>query len=429
MLATLVRTTGSFELAEDAVQDAIVKALDSWSRRGVPPEPRAWLTAVARNRAIDLLRRETRRADKEAAAENLLRSDPAPSTEIVDDDLLRLVFTCCHPSLGTETQTALALRTLCGFTTAEVARALLVPETTMAKRLTRARRKIAVAKIPYRVPDPSELPERLGGVLATVYLLFNEGYNASGGDDLIRPSLTEEAIRLGRLLHDLLPDEPGTSGLLALLLLQGSRHAARLDSAGDIVLLADQDRSRWDQRAITEGMCLLGTALRRTPLRPDLYGTQAAIAACHALAPTWEDTNWEAVLSWYDVLLTVNDTPVVRLNRAVAVAGRVDRTPVSMRSRRSAHSGAGLGLKRCGVICCSKWVGAPRRPWRIAPRCQSLATALAVVTSRSDWSSAGSRNRAAMGASRGPETPADLCGVPFHQGPSRPVGDGPTVVR
>ncbi len=321
MLATLVRTTGSFELAEDAVQDAIVKALDSWSRRGVPPEPRAWLTAVARNRAIDLLRRETRRADKEAAAENLLRSDPAPSTEIVDDDLLRLVFTCCHPSLGTETQTALALRTLCGFTTAEVARALLVPEATMAKRLTRARRKIAVAKIPYRVPDPSELPERLGGVLATVYLLFNEGYNASGGDDLIRPSLTEEAIRLGRLLHDLLPDEPGTSGLLALLLLQGSRHAARLDSAGDIVLLADQDRSRWDQRAITEGMCLLGTALRRTPLRPDLYGTQAAIAACHALAPTWEDTNWEAVLSWYDVLLTVNDTPVVRLNRAVAVAG------------------------------------------------------------------------------------------------------------
>jgi RNA polymerase sigma-70 factor (ECF subfamily) len=177
-----------------------------------------------------------------------------------------------------------------------------------------------VAKIPYEVPTPGDLPERLTGALATVYLLFNEGYNASIGEDLIRRDLTEEATRLSRRLHDLLPEEPATSGLLALLLLQGSRHAARLDHSGNVVLLADQDRTRWDASAIREGMCLLGIALRRTPTRPELYATQAAIAACHALAPTWGDTNWKAVLSWYDVLLTISDTPVVRLNRAVAVA-------------------------------------------------------------------------------------------------------------
>jgi len=321
VLATLIRTTGSLELAEDAVQDAIVKALDSWPRTGVPPEPRAWLTVVARHRALDLIRRESRRADKEAAAEALLApTTPLPAPEVVDDDLLRLIFTCCHPSLGVETQAALALRTLCGLTTVEVARALLVPEATMAKRLTRARHKISVAKIPYRVPTSDELPERLTAVLATVYLLFNEGYNASVGDDLIRSDLSAEAIRLGRLLYQLLPQEPGTSGLLALMLLQASRDRARLDPSGDIVLLADQDRTKWDQTAIWEGMCLLGVALRRTPTRPDLYATQAAIAACHVLAPTWNETNWEAVLSWYDVLLAINDTPTVRLNRAVAVA-------------------------------------------------------------------------------------------------------------
>ena len=190
----------------------------------------------------------------------------------------------------------------------------------MAKRLTRARRKISIAKIPYRVPTVDELPERLISVLATVYLLFNEGYNASVGDDLIRTDLTAEAIRLSRLLYELLPQEPGTSGLLALLLLQESRHIARLDDRGDIVLLAEQDRTKWDRAAIGDGMCLLGVALRRTPTRPDLYATQAAIAACHVLAPTWRETNWEALLSWYDVLLAINDTPAVRLNRAVAVA-------------------------------------------------------------------------------------------------------------
>jgi RNA polymerase sigma factor (sigma-70 family) len=322
VLATLVRTTGSLELAEDAVQDAIVKALDLWSRAGVPSEPRAWLTVTARNRAIDLLRRETRRADKESAAVSLaLTSDPVvPTPEVVADDLLRLVFTCCHPTLPVETQTALALRTLCGLTTAEVARALLVPEATIAKRLTRARQKIRVAGIPYRTPAAAELPQRLRGVLATVYLLFNEGYHASDGDDLIRSQLITEALRLGRLLRELLPGEPSVIGLLALMLLQSSRHSARLDEHGEVVLLADQDRTGWDRGAIAEGMTLLGMALRRTPTHPDLYATQAAIAACHALADSWADTNWEAIVSWYDVLLTITDTPVVRLNRAVAIA-------------------------------------------------------------------------------------------------------------
>jgi RNA polymerase sigma-70 factor (ECF subfamily) len=324
VLATLVRVTGSLQLAEDAVQDAVVKALDVWEKGGVPPEPRAWLTRTARNRAIDLLRRESRRGEKEAGAEILLGGDdaPVPEPEVVADDLLRLLFTCCHPTLSLETQTALALRTLCGLTTAEVARALVVPEATMAKRLTRARRKIAVAAIPYRTPSPEELPGRLSGVLSTVYLLFSEGYHATSGDDPVRRELTADAVRLARLLRELLPEEPATTGLLALMLLQSSRHAARTDEHGDLVLMADQDRSRWDRAAIAEGMTLLGVALRRTPTRPELYTTQAAIAACHAIAPTWADTNWDAVISWYDVLLGITDTPVVRLNRAVAVAER-----------------------------------------------------------------------------------------------------------
>lgn len=320
VLATLARTTGSLDLAEDAVQDAVLKALDTWPRKGIPRSPRAWLTVAARHRAIDLIRREAARSGKEAQAQIELVAAPMPAPAMVSDDLLRLLFTCCHPSLTLETQTALALRTLCGLTTAEIGRALLVPEATMAKRLTRAKRKIAVAGIPYRAPGPSELPGRLRGVLATVYLLFNEGYTASAGEDLSRSSLASEALRLCRLLHDLLPGEPGVRGLLALVLLQGSRHAARLDTDGGVVLLADQDRSRWDGAAIEEGMRHLGIALRATPVRPDLYVTQAAIAACHALAGSWESTNWRAIVSWYDVLLAITDTPVVRLNRAVAVA-------------------------------------------------------------------------------------------------------------
>jgi RNA polymerase sigma-70 factor (ECF subfamily) len=314
VLATLVRHTGDLQLAEDAVQDAVVRALATWPRTGVPPQPRAWLTLTARNRAIDIARREAARAGKEAAALDPAAPDDEPP-ELLRDDQLRLVFTCCHPALAVETQVALALHTLCGLSTAEVGRALLVPEATMSKRLTRAKHKIATAGIPYRVPGAAELPDRLRGVAATVYLLFTEGYGRPDG-----ATAADEALRLARLLHELIPDEPTVLGLLALLLLQDSRRAARFDPDGGPVPLADQDRGLWHRPSITEGVVLVGEGLRRTPARPDPYVVQAAIAACHALAPTGADTDWAAVLSWYDVLLTVHDTPVVRLNRAVAVS-------------------------------------------------------------------------------------------------------------
>ncbi len=315
VLATLVRITGDLPLAEDAVQDAAVRALETWPRDGVPAEPRAWLTLTARRRAIDVLRREAARAGKEAEAV-IEPDEPPPPPETVRDDLLRLVFTCCHPALALESQVALALRTLCGLTVAEVGAALLVPEPTMAKRLTRARQKISKAAIPYAVPADHELPDRLRGVLTTVYLLFTTGYAPTGAP---RGGLVDEAVRLTRLLRELMPGEPSVLGLLALELLQDSRRDARHDAEGTPVLLADQDRARWRHDLIAEGVRLVGEGLRRTPDRPDPYVVQAAIAACHALAPTWADTDWAAVLSWYDVLLTVADTPVVRLNRAVAV--------------------------------------------------------------------------------------------------------------
>jgi RNA polymerase sigma-70 factor, ECF subfamily len=325
VLATLVRHTGDLQLAEDAVQDAVVRALATWPRTGVPPQPRAWLTLTARNRAVDITRREAARAGKEAEAvadvpgldlSGLGPPDDEPP-EVLRDDQLRLVFTCCHPALAVETQVALALHTLCGLSTAEVGRALLVPEATMAKRLTRAKQKIARARIPYRVPGAAELPDRLRGVAATVYLLFTEGYGRPDG-----APAADEAIRLGRLLHALMPDEPSVTGLLALMLLQDSRRPARFAPDGNPVPLAEQDRSRWHRPSITDGVVLVGEGLRRTPDHPDPYVVQAAIAACHALAPTWADTDWAAVVSWYDVLLTVADTPVARLNRGVAVGER-----------------------------------------------------------------------------------------------------------
>jgi len=322
VLATLARVTGDLPLAEDAVQDAAVRALESWPRDGVPAEPRAWLTLTARRRAIDILRREAARAGKEAATMNgaaVTEPDEPPPPETVRDDLLRLVFTCCHPALAVETQVALALRTLCGLTVAEVGAALLVPEATMAKRLTRARQKITKAAIPYAVPADHELPDRLRGVLAVVYLLFTTGYAPTGAP---RPELVDEAVRLTRLLRELMPGEPSVLGLLALELLQDSRRAARHGADGAPVLLADQDRGRWRRDLVEEGVVLVGEGLRRTPDVPDPYVVQAAIAACHALAPTWGDTDWSAVVSWYDVLLTVADTPVARLNRAVAVGER-----------------------------------------------------------------------------------------------------------
>jgi len=321
VLATLIRVTGDIDLAQDAVQDAVVRALERWSRNGVPDNPRAWLTVTAKRRAIDLVRREARRAGKEAEAVSLLGPVPEPA-EVVRDDMLRLVFTCCHPALSAEAQVALSLRTLGGLSTAEVARALMVSEATMAKRLTRAKQKIVHARIPYRVPTAEELPGRLAAVTATLYLIFNEGYSAGAGADLVRVALTDEAVRLVRLLAELMPDEPTVLGLLALLLLHDARRAARMDNHGRPVLLPDQDRSRWDSAGIKEGVELVGAALRRTPDRPDTYVVQAAIAACHALAGSYADTDWDAVISWYDVLLTVHDTPVVQLNRAVAVAER-----------------------------------------------------------------------------------------------------------
>ncbi|MGW3964606.1 RNA polymerase sigma factor [Amycolatopsis sp. NPDC005003] len=312
VLATLVRVTGSVDLAEDAVQDAVVRALETWPRDGVPANPRGWLLVAARHRAVDVVRREAKRLGKEAVA--MPAVDPCPDPVAVRDDLLRLVFTCCHPALSLDAQVALALRTLGGLSTAEVARGLLVPEATMAKRLTRAKQKIATARIPYRVPSAEELPSRLAGVASTVYLIFNEGYTG-------RVSLIAEAVRLARLLVSLMPDEPTALGLLALVLLQDARRAARF-SSGVPVLLSVQDRALWDAELIKEGVELVGRGLRRTPSTPNAYVVQAAIAACHDLAPSYAETNWDAVISWYDVLLSVQDTPVVRLNRAAAVAER-----------------------------------------------------------------------------------------------------------
>ncbi len=322
VLATLIRTTGSLQLAEDAVQDAVLRALDSWPRDGIPAEPRAWLTVTARRRAIDIIRRESRRTDKEAAALALLHpvDAPPPDHGVLRDDLLRLVFICCHPALAIEAQIALALRSLCGLSTSEVAGSLLVSRETMAKRLTRARRKIAVAGIPYQTPTPEELPRRLPSVLTVIYLMFNEGYHATVGESALRRQLTSEAIRLATLLHELLPDQIPAIGLAALLHLHDARSPGRLDATGKVLLLCEQDRSRWDRGTMRRGLALLGLALRQPGDRPDPYVVQAAIAACHDLAPTWEETSWSAIVSWYDVLLTVSDTPVVRLNRAVAVA-------------------------------------------------------------------------------------------------------------
>ncbi|WP_275407647.1 RNA polymerase sigma factor [Asanoa ferruginea] len=321
VLATMVRVTGDVDLAEDAVQDAVVRALERWPVDGVPASPRGWLVVTAKRRAVDLIRREARRSGKEAAA--MMLADPGGEPpEVVRDDLLRLIFTCCHPALSEPAQVALALRTLGGFSTAEVGRALLVPEATMAKRLTRAKQKIAQARIPYRVPAAEQLPGRLRAVAATIYLIFNEGYAAGSGADVLRTGLTAEAIRLARLLVALMPDEATAGGLLALLLLHDARRPARVDAVGLPVLLADQDRSRWDAGTIREGVELVGTALRRTADRPDPYVVQAAIAACHDLAPSYRATPWDAVVSWYDVLLSISDQPVARLNRAAAVAER-----------------------------------------------------------------------------------------------------------
>jgi RNA polymerase sigma-70 factor (ECF subfamily) len=333
VVATLIRVTGDWDLAEECAQDAFAQALDRWRRDGIPRRPGAWLTTTARNRALDVLRREAAGAAKLREVAVLGRDEGPYDPEYdgddsgVRDDRLRLIFTCCHPALPIEARVALTLRTLAGLTTPEIARAFLVPEATMAQRLVRAKKKIRNAGIPYRVPPAHLLPERTTGVLGVVYLLFNEGYAATSGADLVRTNLCAEAIRLARVLARLMPDEPEVLGLLALLLLHDARRHTRVDAAGELVTLEDQDRTAWDRAEVDEGAALLETALRRG--RPGPYQIQAAIAACHTTAATAEETDWADIAALYGELERFVPFAVVRLNRAVAV-GMADGTEAGL---------------------------------------------------------------------------------------------------